>query len=121
MSEHILPRIVLGKKPSVQIQGAKVLCLLESSELFSYDALVSFYYIDDENFEQLIGIGAVVNIQEDRKIQVAMFYSLEGHQEKAEKIAQNDAGILKKTRVKPNVPKTYLDMIVSKITWKNDN
>lgn len=111
MSKRILPRILLGKEPPTQIQGAKVLCLLEPSELFSYDMLVSFYYVNDEDFEQLIGIGTVVNIQEEGKIQVAMIYSFDVYEEILNKLVQNDVGILKKTRVKPNVPKTYLDMI----------
>jgi hypothetical protein len=38
------------------------LILLLSSELFSNDTLVSFHYFDDD-FEQLIAIGRVINIQ----------------------------------------------------------
>jgi len=112
ISKHVLPMVLVGKKPPTQIPAAKLLCLLEPSELFSHDTLVSFYYIGDENFEQLMGIGIVVNIQEDGKIQVVMIYALDGYEEKIEKLVQNDAGILKRTRVKPNIPKTYLDKML---------
>jgi len=113
ISKYVLPVVLVGKKPPTQIPGAKLLCLIESSELFSYDTLVSFYYIGDENFEQLMGIGTVINIQEDSKIQVVMTYSLDGYEEKIEKLVQNDSGILKRTRVKPNIPtKIYSDRIL---------
>lgn len=113
ISKHVLPMVLVGKKPPTQFSGAKLLCLIEPSELFSYDTFVSFYYIGDENFEQLMGIGTVVNIQEDNKIQVVMTCSLDGYEEKIEKLVQNDTGILKRTRVKPNIPaKTYLDRIL---------
>lgn len=112
ISKHVLPMILVGKEPPAQISGAKLLCLIEPSELFSHDTLVSFYYIGDENFEQLMGIGIVINIQEDSKIQVVMIFAFDGYEEKIKKLAQNDAGILKRIRVKPNIPKTMLDRIL---------
>lgn len=113
ISKHVLPVVLVGGKPPNHISGAKLLCLIEPSELFSYDTFVSFYYLGDENFEQLMGIGTVVNIQEDGKIQVVMTCSLDGYEENIEKLVQNDAGILKRTRVKPNIPaKKYLGRIL---------
>lgn len=111
MSSRILPKVLFGKRISTQSQRERVLCLLEPSDLFSHDAIVSFYYIDDENFELLIGLGNVVNIQEDSKIQVALTDTVNGHEEIVTKIAQNDSGVLKKIKVKPNVPRTYLETL----------
>lgn len=101
LSKRILPKVLLGKK-----QGAQVLCLLEPSELFSHGTLASFYYIEDF-FEQLIGIGTVTNVQEDGKIQVTMDIPTEGYEDIVEKLQQNDAGVLNKIRVKPNIPSNY--------------
>ena len=111
ISKHILPKVLVGREPYTKTQGEKVLCLLEPSELFSHDTLVSFYYIGDENFEQLIGIGTVINIQEDGKIQAVMIHSLDENEEKIKKLAKNDASILRKIRVKPNIPRRYLAII----------
>lgn len=111
-SRRILPSILHARKPFAETQGEKVLCLLEPSELFSHNVLVSFYYVDEEGFEQLIGIGVVLNVQEDRKIQVAMTWAIKGHVEELERLVQNEAGILKKIRVKPDVPKMYLDLMM---------
>lgn len=101
MSERILPKITYGTT-----QQAKVLCLLEPSELFSHDTLVSFYYVEN-SFEQLIGIGTVINIQEDGKIQVSMTDPIEGFEETITRLGQNDNTILDNIKVKPNIPRTY--------------
>ncbi len=56
-----LPRVILPRKILANNQR-QFLILLLSSELFSNDTLVSFHYFDDD-FEQLIAIGRVINIQ----------------------------------------------------------
>lgn len=109
ISKFVLPRVLMGKDTS-SIEGAMLLCLLELSELFSYDNLVSFYHLFDEGFEQLIGVGSVINIQEDGKIQVIMTQITHGNEEVVSKLKNNDASTLKKTIAKSNVPKTYLSM-----------
>ncbi len=107
MSQRVLPRVLFGRKAAGQMEGEKVLCLLEPSELFSHGALVSFYHVGHENFEELIGIGTVVNVQEDRKIQVAMTWCVDGHEGTAERLARNDKEVLEKIMVKPSVPSAY--------------
>ena len=107
-NKYGLPNVIFGKKPFIKTEGQYALCLLEPSELFSYGASVSFYYIDEEGFELLIGIGKVVNIQEDGKIQVVMLKQIQGQEEIVDGLAQNNAQILKKTKVKPIIPSAYL-------------
>lgn len=106
---RILPRLIVSKNIGQNKDEIRILCVLEPSELFSYDSVVSFY-CHDEGFEQLIGVGTVINIQEDGKIQVVMTNFLKEHEEKVRKLAMNDAGLLQKTVVKPNVPKTHFDL-----------
>lgn len=103
-----LPRVILSKQIRGKNQRIDFIFLLEPSELFSNDALVSFYYLDD-TFEQLIAIGKVRNIQQDSKVQVEVIYSLEGCEEILKRLENNDSITLKKTRVKPNIPKDYID------------
>lgn len=104
-----LPRVLLSKKITAKNQRIDFIFLLEPSELFSNDALVSFYYFGDDKFEQLIAIGRVRNIQQDTKVQVEIIYSISGCEDILNKLEQNDIITLKKTRVKPNIPKAYLD------------
>lgn len=108
----LLPRILLGREVSAQTEGANALCLLEPSELFSHGMIVSFYFIDSEGFEQLIGIGTVVNIQQDGKIQTRLSQAMAGHEDTVRKLAQNDAQVLKQTRVRPSVPEMLWDATV---------
>lgn len=104
-----LPRVLLSKKITAKNQTIDFIFLLEPSELFSNDALVSFYYFGDDNFEQLIAIGRVRNIQQDSKVQVEVIYSISGSEDILNNLEQNDKVTLKRTRVKPNIPKAYLD------------
>jgi len=102
----ILPRVILGRKYS----SDNLLCLLEPSRLFSHDAIVSFYYIEG-GFEQLIGIGTVINIQENGNIQVILDNYNQVHEDVVNKLAQNDSIILSKIIIKPTVPKSYIGLL----------
>ncbi|MCK9376481.1 MAG: hypothetical protein M0P73_10040 [Syntrophobacterales bacterium] len=109
--KHILPRVILGRESS-----SRILCVLEPSPLFSHDTLVSFYF--NEGFEQLIGFGRVINVQQDGKIQVILIKSFEEYVDIITKMSKNDSTILTKIIVKPTVPKAYIDPYLEEI--KND-
>ncbi len=114
LSEPTIPKVLYGRRNPTGKQDSEILCLLEPSPLFAYDALVSIYYADQENFEQLVGIGKVANIQQDGKIQVLIFYIVEGQKETANHLATSNSTVLRKTIVKPNVPNTYLSAIMER-------
>lgn len=106
-----LPAIIFGREPYGIFVNTKGICLLEPSDLFSYDSFVSFYYIGDEQFEQQIGIGSVVNIQDNKRIQVVIEEIFEGQENIVERLKNNDKSIMSKVIVKPNIPKSYLALI----------
>jgi len=106
--KHPLPKVIAGRKPPTYLSDTKALCLLEPSEFFSHNMLVSFYFIDEDNFERLIGIGEVINIQEDSKIQVLLRFPTPGHEEKIASLIKNDRTILHKLLVKPSIPRNYM-------------
>lgn len=103
-----LPTILQSQESPIEDESTLV-CLLEPSRLFSYDIWVSFYTTAEHGFETLIGIGTVINIQEDGKIQVGLIHSVKGHEDAIQKLRQNDAASLKATVVKPTVPAKYLN------------
>jgi hypothetical protein len=82
--------------------------LLEPSEVFSYDILASIYIAVNE-VEILVAIGQVINIQDDKRIQVRIIGSLLNNKELLESLQRNDADTLQKTIVKPSVPKYILE------------
>jgi len=105
-NRNILPGVICVK-PYLKDNKEIHLFLLTPSDLFSNDILVSFYYCNDE-YEQLIGIGKVFNIQDDNKIQVLLLYPLEGHEDKVKEMVKNNKLYLNKTKIKPNIPYSML-------------
>ncbi len=103
-----LPKVLLGRKPSPIRKGIDALCLLEPSDLFAYDTFVALYYLEDEKFERLLGLGHVVNIQADGYIQVELIRAINDTDDIVQKLANNDKNIIEKIIVKPNVPKFFL-------------
>jgi hypothetical protein len=103
-----LPRVLYarGVFPSSG-DGEATLLLLEKSELFGHDAVVSMYHLGEKGFEELAGVGHVLNIQEDGKIQVLIDNVVACH-EIFSKLAGNDATVLAKVRVKPSAPYGYM-------------
>ncbi len=95
------PRIIEGRPPYTKNPKAKALMLLEPSNSFDYDIIVSIYYCLG-SLEQLIGHGKVINIQnENRIIQVEIENVFGGHENAIERIKHNEAECLKNVHVKP--------------------
>jgi hypothetical protein len=103
--KRLIPKIISARH--YPIQGyPRILCLLEESILFSQNILVSCYYTDNDGFEIIIASGSVINIQEDRKIQVLIDEFVDDYQDILEKLANNDRQILPKVLIKPTVLKS---------------
>lgn len=100
--ENKLPTIKLTRQP-FNTDNTQLLLLLEPSELFSFDSVVSIYKLDNE-FEQLFGIGKVINIQENGMIQVGLIEVIESGSETLKKLANNDKELLEKMIIKPTIP-----------------
>jgi hypothetical protein len=95
-----LPRVLHGRA-----KADEILLLLDESELFGHNSLVSVYYVDASEFEELLGVGRVLNIQENRKIQVT--FTARSNPDVTTRLASNDAAALRSIRVKPTVPVEY--------------
>lgn len=101
-----LPRVRTVIEPPASYKDASALLLLDPSELLSHDSIVSLYYLDG-GIERLSGIGKVVNIQNDKKIQVVLIKDAE-FSEKVEALKANKPEDLSKLIVKPSVTSIYL-------------
>lgn len=99
----MLPRIRAGRQPFAGT-SATFVCVADPSEFFYMGIWVSFYRISEQGFEEPIGIGHVINVQEDGKILLEMISVSEEHEDFAERVRNNDAGALERLRVKPYVP-----------------
>jgi len=92
----------------VMKEGSRILCFLKPSDLFSYNAAVTFYYYH-ENYERPVGLGEVVNIQDDGIIQVELASIFESYEDIVERFTQNNSKCLERIRVKPVILKRHLE------------
>ena len=99
-----LPRVIHSRKGTGALEDHPVVCLLERSELFSHGVAVSFYFKGAGEFEVLIGIGLVLNVQDDRRIQVGLNQVAKGQEVTVRELQEGNSDTLQRLIVKPNVP-----------------
>ncbi|MGE5370743.1 MAG: hypothetical protein ACM3QZ_02035 [Solirubrobacterales bacterium] len=107
-----LPRIIRVVETTVPGRGRTKIFTIEASEWFTSDSMVSFFECDGDGCdvtERIIALGNVHLIQDNRLIQVILTHVLPGYQEDVDRMYQNDKSLLEKIRIKPFVPKAYLD------------
>jgi len=99
--QKILPSILYSRREPNQL----LKCLLEPSELFSQNSLVSFYFYNDDDFEVLIGIGKVESIHENNgKIQIELQSYDPNQEDLINSLGNNDTTAKSKVLIKPNIP-----------------
>jgi len=104
-----LPRVQVVVEAPSHISGEGVIMLLEPSDLFSHNTLVSFYLCSGDGFERFMGIGKFRHVQENGKIQAEV---LDWEREDIlTKLKRNDVTVLRRILVKPSVPDTYIDLV----------
>jgi hypothetical protein len=81
----------------------------KSLPLLSHDAIVSVYYLEDD-LERLVGVGKVINVQNDKKVQILITENYD-FGEKLNQIMNNSKDELKKLIVKASVPSFILEAI----------
>jgi hypothetical protein len=83
--------------------------VLERSELFGVNILVTVYYIEQldrgqgQVFERAIGIGRVANIQQNGLIQVLVLKEVPSHVELWQRIRNHETAILSQIVIKPSI------------------
>lgn len=100
MVQNMLPQVLNARRESERT----ISCLLEPSELFSQNTLVSMYYKDDSDFEVLVAIGFVRIIQSDGKIQIELNNIIEAYGDIMNRFANNDEQIKKRIQIKTGIP-----------------
>lgn len=103
-----LPRVIRFYKPTAPYTEAEGTLLLESSNDYSHDIIVSVYY-SDRGREVQVGTGFVAAIQDDGLIQVVVSQSETSYRDIWEQIHQNNKDALIKLFVKPFVSKTFIE------------
>ena len=103
-----LPKVKQGTKPPSLYTSAVALLLLEKTEIFGHESLVSVYYKED-NYEILIGLGFISTVQENGLIQVIVQSNVDDRYNDTWKlITSNNTNALERILVKPTIPKSIL-------------
>lgn len=103
------PEVVLVKTPprsSLYYDDSFAILFTNPTETLPYDSIVSVYFLTD-GFEELIAIGKVANIQDDKKVQIMLIHNLQFEKYK-ENIMGNVKGTLSNIIVKPTMPSFIL-------------
>ncbi len=101
MKQSMIPKILRVQKDA----NNNIECLLEASDLFAAQLMISFYYTDEDGFEVLIGEGFVKNVQSDQKIQTVLDQPEAGYQNVLDRLANNEDKIIQRIKVKPSIYK----------------
>lgn len=103
IQNRIIPKILRVEKDHTT---GLITCLLEDSELFSPEIMISFFYTDDDGFERQIGGGYVKNRQSDKKMTAVIDQPDSTYQNILDKLTQNDNKVLERTIIKPGTRRT---------------
>jgi hypothetical protein len=109
VSSSNIPRVMYVKDAPKAYESACALFLIEPTPLLSHDAIVSVYYLEDD-LERLVGVGKVINVQNDKKVQILITDNYD-FGEKLNQIMNNSKDELKKLIVKASVPSFILEAI----------
>ena len=103
MKQSMIPKILRVQKDA----NNNIECLLEASDLFAAQSMISLYYTDEDDFERLIGVGFVQSINNKKRIQVVIDEPKITYQYILDKLANNDLKVMQQTRVSPSVIKKF--------------
>ena len=86
----------------------KVIALTTCIDYFTENGIVSIFYLEN-GFERQIALGKIINIQENKKVQI-LFFNIDSDFS-SEKLLKNNKDLLDKLRVKPIIKMTSLEEI----------
>jgi hypothetical protein len=106
-----LPSLITVEKSPAAAGVTAVVLLLEPSDLFAHESLVAIYR-KAHSFEQLVGVGHVLTIQQDSNIQIIVTGYIEPRDGDTWKgLEKKDGDIMKQIIVKPHLPRAYAEAL----------
>ena len=85
--------------------GSIVYLLLEHSELFANDLMISFLYTDEYGNEAIIGIGFIQKMQSNGLMKAVIDQPISAYQDILDKLAAENKTVLEKIIVIPGTPR----------------
>lgn len=110
------PKVHEVMEPHAPFSACKAICLLGSCDTFSTGASVSFFDRKRKGYEQFVGIGKVVQIQDDKQIVVTLQTTFENTGEWVENLLKNNVDALANLIVKPFIPEDQVAQLLTQRT-----
>lgn len=104
-----IPKVKYVRSPPKLYSNAHALFLVNPTSLLSYDAIVSIYYLEDD-IERLVGVGKVINVQENKMIQIIITHNYD-FEENLNKLMNNSKDELDRLILKTSIPNSILQDI----------
>ena len=104
-----IPKVKYVRSPPKLYSNAHALFLVNPTILLSYDAIVSIYYLEDD-IERLVGVGKVINVQENKMIQIIITHDYD-FEDKLNRLMNNSKDELDKLILKTSIPNSILQDI----------
>ena len=108
-SNFKIPKVKYVQSPPKLYSNAHALFLVNPTSLLSYDAIVSIYYLEDD-IERLVGVGKVMNVQENKMIQIIITHDYD-FGDNLNKLMNNSKDELDKLILKTSIPNSILQDI----------
>lgn len=101
-SRPLRPKVIAARAPSKYYSSYIAVLVTEPTESLPSESIVSIYFLVSE-FEELIAIGKVINVQDDKKVHVLITYDhdLQKHRDA---IMNNEKEALGKLVLKSAIP-----------------
>lgn len=103
-------KVISVKTPPKFYSDDYALFIVDPTPLLSFDSLVTVFYLDD-GVEKLVGVGKVINIQEDKKVQIIIINDHD-FEEKLNKLMNNSLEDIGKLVIKTSIPNSILQNII---------
>lgn len=100
---RISPRVLRVLPAQTRYTDAIAILLIEPNGMLTYESVLTVFVLD-EGFERPIGIGKIVNVQDDRKMQ-AVAYNIDSSNDAWEPLLRNLTAV-ERAFVKPAIPES---------------
>lgn len=108
--QNPLPRVLACLEPSPSTGDRRIL-LLEPSDLYGHDAVVSVYHARDDGFEVLVALGYVATVQQNGRIQVVIARQLPSDPGPDQVFDSRNATNLRRLLVRPGAPNAIMEQL----------
>lgn len=96
------PRVITARLPSKYYSASIAVLVTEPTEDLTHGSIVSIYFLVS-GFEELIALGEVINVQDDKKVHVLITYDHDLEKYRKD-IMNNDKEALEKIVLKSAIP-----------------